>query len=189
MNYIWSGLFIISFIFAYLSGNLQETLSAGLAGATEATTVLLSFAGIMCFWSGILKIAASCGAVAFCERLLSPVIRRLFPKTKNRTHITANIIANLLGLGNAATPAGLSAMGELDRENGKSPTPSHEMSRFIVRNTASLQLFPTTIIGLLSAAGARNPFSVIPLIWISSALSLLAALIAETFLPGGGEQK
>ena len=80
-------------------------------------------------------------------------------------------------------------MGELDRENGKKPTPSHEMSRFIVMNTASLQLFPTTIIGLLSAAGARNPFSVIPLIWISSALSLLAALIAETFLPGGGEQK
>lgn len=189
MNYIWSGLFIISFIFAYLGGNLQETLSAGLAGAAEATTVLLSFAGIMCFWSGILKIAERSGAVAFCEKLLSPLIQRLFPKTNNRTHITSNIIANLLGLGNAATPAGLSAMGELDKENEKKPTPSHEMSRFIVMNTASLQLFPTTIIGLLSAAGAKNPFSVIPLIWISSALSLLAALIAETFLSRGGEQK
>ena len=189
MNYIFPGLFIISFIFAYFGGNLQETISAGVSGAANAAGVLLSIAGIMCFWSGILKIAEESGCVAFCERLFSPVIRRLFPKIKNRTHITSNIIANLLGLGNAATPAGIAAMGELDRENGEKPHPSHEMCRFAVMNTASLQLFPTTIIGLLSSAGAKNPFSIIPLIWISSAISLCAALFAEQLLSQGGEKK
>ena len=189
MNYILPILFIISFLFAFLGGNLQDTLSAGLSGAANAATVLLSFAGIMCFWSGILKVAEESGAVAFCERLLSPIIRRLFPKTKNRVHITSNIIANLLGLGNAATPAGLAAMADMDAENGKSPHPSHEMCRFLVMNTASLQLVPTTIIGLLSAAGSTNPFSIVPLIWISSTFSLCAALFAEAILSKRGEKK
>lgn len=189
MSYVWSAILIISFIFAFLGGNVQETLTAGLNGAANAATVLLSFAGIMCFWSGILRVARESGAAQFCERLLSPVIRRLFPNVKNREHITMNVIANLLGMGNAATPAGLSAMRELDAENKKSARPSHEMSRFAVMNTASLQLFPTTVIGLLSAAGSKNPFRVVPLIWICSSISLAAALCAEWLLFKGGRKK
>ncbi|MBO5060157.1 MAG: spore maturation protein A [Clostridia bacterium] len=189
MNYIWSGLLIISFVFAALGGNLQETLTAGLSGAASSIEVLLSFAGIMCFWSGILKIAHKSGAAQFCEKLLSPAVRRLFPRVKNRKSITMNIIANLLGMGNAATPAGVAAMCELDRENGQKPTPSHEMSRFAVLNTASLQLFPTTIIGILASCGSKDPFSIIPLIWISSAISLTAALLAEWLLWKRGDSK
>ena len=189
MNYILPALFIISFLFAFSGGNLQGTLSAGLSGAASAATVLLSIAGSMCYWSGMLKIAEESGAVAFCEKLLSPIIRRLFPKTKNRVHITANIIANLLGLGNAATPAGLAAMADMDQENEKNPHPSHEMSRFLVMNTASLQLVPTTIIGLLASAGSRDPFSVVPLIWIGSAISLCAALFAESLMSKRGDKK
>ncbi len=189
MNYIWSGIIIISFIFAFFSGNLSETLTAGLDGAASAIEVLLSFAGIMCFWSGILKVAQKSGAAQFCEKLLSPVIRRLFPKTNARGHITMNIIANLLGMGNAATPAGVSAMCELDKENSEKPHPSHEMSRFAVMNTASLQLFPTTVIGLLASAGSKNPYRIVPLIWISSLLSLSAALLAEWLLSKRGEKK
>lgn len=189
MSYVWSAILIISFIFAFLGGNVQETLTAGLNGAASAVTVLLSFAGIMCFWSGILRVAQESGAARFCEKLLSPVIRRLFPNVKNREHITMNVIANLLGMGNAATPAGLSAMRELDLENQKNDRPSHEMSRFAVMNTASLQLFPTTVIGLLTAAGSKNPFRVVPLIWICSSISLAVALFAEWLLFKGGRKK
>lgn len=187
MNIIWSGIIIISFVFAILNGNLSQTLTAGLSGATSAIEVLLSFAGIMCFWSGILKIAQEGGATRFCERILSPIIRRLFPKVKNRKNITMNIIANLLGMGNAATPAGVSAMCELDRENGEKPHPGHEMCRFAVMNTASLQLFPTTIIGILAACGSENPYTIVPYIWICSLISLFAGLFVEWILSKRGD--
>lgn len=182
MNYVWSALIILSLIFGGINGTLAETMQAGLDGAANAITVLLSFAGIMCFWSGILKIAEASGAAAFCEKLLSPIIRRLFPNTKNRENITMNIIANLLGMGNAATPAGIAAMASLDEENEKSPHPSREMSRFAVLNTASLQLFPTTVIGILASFGDSNPYRIVPLIWICSGTSLVLALLMDFVL-------
>ena len=182
MNYVWSALVIISLVFAFFNGTLEETMQAGLAGAGSAFPVLLSFAGIMCFWSGILKVAEVSGAVKFCEKLLSPIVHRIFPKTQAKDHITMNIIANLLGMGNAATPAGISAMKKLDEENGKAEHPSREMSRFAVLNTASLQLIPTTVITLLASFGDKNPYRIVPLIWISSAVSLLSALFADFLL-------
>ena len=182
MNYVWSALIISSLIAGAVNGTLTETMQAGLEGAGSAITVLLSFAGMMCFWSGILKIAENCGAAKFCEKLLSPIIHRLFPNVKDRSHITMNIIANLLGMGNAATPAGISAMKMLDEENEKSAHPSREMSRFAVLNTASLQLFPTTIIGILASFGDPDPYRIVPLIWISSAVSLLGALFMDFIL-------
>lgn len=182
MNYVWSGLVIISLIFSAANGTLDATMQAGLEGAASTFTVLLSFSGIMCFWSGILKVAEVSGAVGFCEKLLSPIIGRLFPETKAKNHITMNIIANLLGMGNAATPAGISAMKKLSEENGKSEHPSREMSRFAVLNTASLQLIPTTIITLLATFGDKNPYRIIPLIWVSSALSLVSALLMDFLL-------
>ncbi len=182
MNYVWSALIISSLIFAAANGTLEQTMQAGLEGAASSVTVLLSFAGMMCFWSGILKIAEDSGAARFCEKLLSPVIRRLFPKVKDKSNITMNIIANLLGMGNAATPAGIAAMRQLDEENEKRPHPSREMSRFAVLNTASLQLFPTTIIGILVSFGDKNPYRIVPLIWISSAFSLISALLMDFLL-------
>ena len=182
MNYVWSALIISSLIFAMLNGTLEETMQAGLNGAASSITVLLSFAGMMCFWSGILKIAENSGAAAFCEKLLAPIIRRLFPNVSDRKNITLNIIANLLGMGNAATPAGIAAMSQLDEENRNRPHPSREMSRFAVLNTASLQLFPTTIIGILASFGDSNPYRIVPLIWISSSVSLIFALLMDFFL-------
>lgn len=182
MNYVWSALIISSLIAGAINGTLAETMQAGLNGAASAITVLLSFAGIMCFWSGILKIAENSGAAKFCEKLLSPIIRRLFPNVSDRSHITMNIIANLLGMGNAATPAGISAMRQLDEENKKNAHPSREMSRFAVLNTASLQLFPTTIIGILASFGDANPYRIVPLIWISSSVSLICALFMDFIL-------
>lgn len=189
MNYIWSGIIIVSFIFAAAGGKLQPTLTAALNGAESSFKILLSFAGIMCFWSGMLNIARESGAAEKCEKILNPVIRRLFPKVRDRSNITMNIIANLLGMGNAATPAGVTAMCELDSLNGGKPEPSHEMCRFAVMNTAGLQLFPTTIIGILSACGSQNPFSVVPCIWISSVISLCVSLLAEWILSKRGGRK
>lgn len=183
MNYIWVGLFIISFIFGAKNGCIDEVTAAGLSGAASAATMLLSFGGMMCFWSGFLAICEKSGAAEFCEKLLSPAIRRLFPNVSSRKSITMNIVTNLLGMGNAATPAGLDAMQQLDEENGGFHHPSREMCRFVVMNTASLQVFPTTIISLLSAGGAKNPFAAVPLIWICSLASLFAALSAEALLP------
>ena len=182
MNFIWSALIIFSLIFAFFGGTLAETVTAGLEGAASAFSLLLSFAGMMCFWSGMLKIAEESGASRFCEKLLSPIVKQLFPKVPVRKNITMNIVANLLGMGNAATPAGIAAMSELDKENGSSPYPSREMSRFAVLNTASLQLLPTTIISLLASFGHPDPYRIVPLIWISSAVSLTSALLADYFL-------
>lgn len=182
MNYVWTALIIISIVFSSINGNISETMTAGLAGAKDSVTVLLSFAGILCFWSGILNICEKSGASAKCEKLLSPIIRRLFPKTKAKPEITLNVISNLFGLGNAATPSGMSAMEKMDKENGENPHPSHEMSRFAVMNTASLQIIPTTIIGILASFGADNPYKIVPLIWISSSVSLITALIMEGLL-------
>lgn len=182
MDYIWSALIILSLICGALNGRIEETLSAGLDGAASAISVLFSFAGIMCFWSGILKISERCGVTKKCEKLLSGVISRLFPKTQAKSEISVNIVSNLFGLGNAATPSGISAMTKMDEENKKSAYPSHEMSRFAVMNTASLQIIPTTVLGILASAGAKNPYSIIPLIWVSSSVSLICALLMESVL-------
>lgn len=182
MDYIWSALVILSLLCGAFCGRIEETLASGLEGAASAITVLFSFAGIMCFWSGLLNVSKECGVTKKCEKLLSGIITRLFPKTGAKSDITVNVVSNLFGLGNAATPSGVSAMTKMDAENSESAYPSHEMSRFAVMNTASLQIMPTTVLGILAAAGAENPYKIIPYIWISSSISLIAALCAESIL-------
>ena len=181
MNFVWTFVVCISLALSLFFGFPQKVLQDGISGASDAVHILFSLAGTMCFWSGILRIAEKGGAAQKCRKLLSPVINRLFPKTEHKDKITMNVIANLFGTGNAATPAGISAMEGMDEENGKSPFPSREMCRFTVMNTASLQLFPTTVISILTSFGAKNPLSIVPCVWISSSLALFAALLAERF--------
>lgn len=179
MNSVWTFIVIISLIVSVVFGFPENVLGSGVSGASDAVRILISLAGAVCFWSGILRIAEKGGAAQKCQKILSPVIKRLFPKTKHLDKITMNIIANLFGTGNAATPAGVAAMEGMDAENGKSTYPSREMCRFAVMNTASLQLFPTTVISILSSFGAKKPLSVVPYVWISSSLALLSALLAQ----------
>lgn len=173
---------MISLSFSVLSGFPEKVLQSGISGAGDAIQILISLAGTLCFWSGILRIAEKGGAADKVQKLLSPVIRRLFPKTNFRNKITMNIIANLFGTGNAATPAGVAAMEGMDKENKKSPFPSCEMGRFAVMNTASIQLFPTTVISILASFGAKNPFSIVPYVWISSFSALFMALLTQKLL-------
>lgn len=175
---------IFSFIAAIINGRIDETMNAAFEGASAAVTTLLSFAGIMCFWTGILKIAEKNDIAEFIRKLLGPVVRLLFPKAGQtaREYISMNITANLLGMGNAATPMGIKAMGELDKENKNPEYISDDMCMLVVINTTSLQLIPTTIIALRTAAGSQQPMSIMLPVWISSLTAVIAAVLATKLM-------
>ena len=169
---------IASLIISFFTGTVEETLYAGLDGAMRSVEILLSFAGIMCMWSGFLKVAEVSGGLKLVSKIISPVTKRLFKNAnqKSMQYITANISANLLGVGNAATPSGILAMKELDKINPDPEVASDEMSIFTVINTASIQLLPTSVIALRVAAGSKSPQAILPCVWISSFCSVVGAL-------------
>jgi spore maturation protein A len=181
LNYIWSGLVIISVVCAAVFGNTQELSTALLNSGASSIELLLKMAGIMCLWSGIMKIAEESGFTSVIAKAFSPLLKPLFPHLDKNSeafrNITMNISANLLGLGNAATPFGLKAMENLHTLNNKADTASDEMVIFVVMNTASLQLLPTTIATLRQTYGSTAPFEIIVPVWISSACALAVALI------------
>lgn len=186
LNYIWSGLIIVSIICAAVLGNTSELSTALLSSGESSIELLLKMAGIICLWSGIMKIAEDSGFTGMIAKIFAPLLKPLFPNLDKKSpafrSITMNISANLLGLGNAATPFGLKAMEQLHTLNNKSDTASNEMIIFVVMNTASLQLLPTTLATLRQAYGSSAPFEIIVPVWISSLCALTMALtLAITF--------
>lgn len=182
MNYVWIFLLLSALVTGALTGKLDTTVTAGINSAKDSIFTVLNFAGIMCMWSGMMRICQDSGLTKIINKISKPVCKRLFPDTepegKAMKAVIMNITANLLGLGNAATPLGLKGMRELDSIN---PTPhiaSDAMCVFIVLNTAALQLIPTTVVALRASAGAQNPFDVIVPIWISSLCSVIAGITA-----------
>lgn len=180
MNFIWSGMVIISLVTAMFTGRVDETVNAVFEGASTAVSTLISFAGAMCFWTGIMKVAEKSGVSDFICRLSSPVVNSLFRGcSKEAKHfISMNMTANFLGMGNAATPMGMLAAKELDRENKNPTLPSYALCMLVVLNTTSFQLVPTTIISLRAAAGSTAAVSVIIPVWIVSAFAVLSAVTA-----------
>lgn len=178
MNYIWCAMIIISIIVSIFNGTVSETIDAAFEGAKSAVFTVLSFAGVMCFWTGIMKIAEKSGLSQKIEKLLRPIINFLFPNSGDeaKKYIAMNMSANLLGMGNAATPMGIKAMSCLDRENANPLYASDNMCMLVVLNTTSIQLIPTTIIALRVAASSADPFSIILPIWISSLTAVLSAV-------------
>ncbi|MCD8390656.1 MAG: spore maturation protein [Firmicutes bacterium] len=188
MNYIWCAMVLVSFVCAAANGTVNETAAAIAEGAAAAIETVLSFAGIMCFWCGIMRVAEDAGAVAALQKIISPVTKFLFPRANDeaRRYISLNVTANVLGLGNAATPAGIRAMEALDKTNAEPSKPSYEMCMFLVLNTTSFQLVPTTIMSLRAAAGG-DAAAVIAPVWITSAVSVAAAVTAvKLFCKNGG---
>lgn len=181
LNYLWSGLVIISIICSVLLGNTSDLSKALIDSGASSIELIMTMAGIMCLWSGIMKIASESGFNSMAAKLFAPLLRPLFPRLDKNGEafqsITMNISANLLGLGNAATPFGLKAMEQLHTLNDKSNTASDEMVIFVVMNTASLQLLPTTLAALRQSYGSSAPFEIIVPVWISSACALSVALI------------
>ncbi len=187
MNYIWCGMILISIIVSIINGTVDETLNSAFEGAQSAVFTALSFAGVMCFWTGIMKIAEKSGLSKKLEKLLHPLINFLFPNAgrQAKKFIAMNMSANILGMGNAATPMGIKAMSALDSENKNPLYASDDMCMLVILNTTSFQLIPTTIIALRAAAGSSDPFSVILPIWISSLTAVAVAVTAAKLYLGG----
>ena len=181
LNYLWSGLVVLSILCSFLTGNSPRLSEAIIESSAQAIELLMTMAGVMLLWTGIMRIAQESGLTEVFAKLLSPVLRLLFPNLKNESKalgcISMNLTANLLGLGNTATPLGIRAMKELDELNGGSRTASNEMVVFVVMNTASLQLMPTMLGALRQRYGSAEPFEILVPVWISSACALTVALI------------
>jgi spore maturation protein A len=186
MNWIWAILIALSVVCGIMNGRIAEVSKAALSGSGEAVTLFIMLLGVICLWNGIMKIADSAGLTKSLGKLLSPILRLLFPKINPKGEgakaISMNIAANLMGLGNAATPLGLAAMKELEKQAPKKGVATNAMVTFVVLNTASLQIIPTTIAVLRSGTGSKSPFEIMPAIWVTSIISLIAALSVNFFL-------
>lgn len=184
LSYLFAGMILISLLFALFTGNAAQLSASVLDSASEAISLLFKMCGGLCMWSGVMRIIKDAGLTEKLSRLFAPLLRKLFPDVDEGSdafsYISMNISANLLGLGNAATPLGISAMKEL-RKNARGERASDSMVTFVVMNTASIQLIPTTVAVLRRSYGSSSPFDVIFCVWISSALALtVGLLIAKT---------
>lgn len=180
MAWVWTGMVLLSLIFGLATGNLDAVANAALEGAGTAVELSISMAGILCLWSGVMEIMNVCGLSAKLARAFRPLLRRLLPGAardeETLAAVSANVSANLLGLGNAATPLGIRAARRMAR--GCGGVASDELCRLVVLNTASIQLIPATIASLRAAAGCETPFDILPAVWLSSVLSVAAGLLA-----------
>ena len=180
MPYFLTALLFLSLVSGSITGQLSAVSAAAMAGAQAAVELCLSMAGAICLWSGVMTLMDRCGLSQKLARLLRPVLRRLLPNASRDSEalavVSANVSANLLGLGNAATPLGIRAATRMAR--GCGGTASDELCRLVVLNTASIQLLPTTVAAVRSAHGCAAPFDILPAVWLSSALSVAAGLLA-----------
>lgn len=182
LNIIWPCFILISFIYAILTGNIENMNQSIFTSAAGAVELSITFFSTICLWTGIMKIAQQTNFVTKLTKLLRPIINFLFPDCKNnekaKEEISMNMIANILGLGNAATPLGLKAMKTLQKDNFQKDTVSHSMAMFIVINTASMQLIPTTVIAIRTSFNSNNPTQIIFPVWGVTIAAFLAAVIA-----------
>lgn len=182
LNSIWFYMIAFSVVCSLVTGSLGELSTALMDGAQSAVELSLFLLGSMCAWLGFLKIAEESGLSKLLAQALSPVITRLFPEYRRdeeiQGKISMNLSANLLGLGNAATPLGLAAMKAMAQRNPSQESPTRGMILFVVMNTASLQLIPVNMAAMRASAGSAAPFSILPAVWITSAASLAVCLTA-----------
>lgn len=182
LNILWPIFIIISFVYAILTGNVQSVNNSIFESTASAVNLSITFLGTICLWNGIMRIAQNTTFVSKLTNKLRPIIHFLFPEMKNnekaKEEISMNIIANILGLGNAATPLGLKAMKTMQKDNDKKDTLSNSMAMFIVLNTASLQLIPTTVIAIRASLNSANPTSIILPVWVSTIVAAIAGITA-----------
>lgn len=186
INYIWSGMVLFSVISAFFSGNSQALSSAIISSASDAVSLCIRLGGTICLWGGLMEIAEKSGLTDIVCRLLSPLLKIVFPKINTKSKaakaISMNVTANLLGLGNAATPLGLEAMRRLKEDNNSSDRASGDMIKFVVMNSAAFHLIPTTVASMRQDYGCKTPFDIMPASWLASAAALTAGLTAATIM-------
>ena len=185
LNVIWPIFIIISYVYSLFSGHITDVNTAIFESCKSAVELTITFFGTITLWCGIMKIAQDSSLSYKLTKLLSPIIRFLFPDVKKNSstydEISLNIIANLLGLGNAATPLGLKAMSSLQKQNPDKYVLSNSMAMLILLNTASLQLIPTTVIAIRTSLNSANPTSIIVPVWISTICAAIAGVSAVKF--------
>ena len=185
LGYIWLFMILASVICSILNGRMDVLAEAVTGGADKAVQLLISMAGVMCLWTGIMRIAEKSGITRGIAVLLSPVLKRLMPdyapNSEAMQAVSANITANILGLGNAATPLGIRAMKAMQDDNRLGDRPNRSMIMFVVINTASVQIIPTTAAALRQAAGSTDPYSILPYVWITSISALIIGIVAAKF--------
>lgn len=193
LNYLWAGMILVGIVFGAFNGKMQDITNAALDSSKEAVTLCITMIGVMAFWTGIMEIASKAGIIRMASERMRPLIKFLFPALPEEhganEHIATNFIANFLGLGWAATPAGLKAMEELgkledDRRAGKAPGPArrrgiagNEMCTFLIINISSLQLIPMNVIAYRSQYGSVNPAGIIGAGIVATMVSTGAAVI------------
>ena len=193
MNYLWGGMILIGIVYGAFTGNMQEVTDAAISSSKEAVMLCITMVGVMSMWTGVMKIGSEAGMISAISKKIRPLIRFLFPDIPEgheaNEHITSNFIANFLGLGWAATPAGLKAMESLakleeERRNGKQPVQaalrgaaSNEMCTFLILNISSLQLIPVNIIAYRSQYGSANPTAIVGPAIAATAVSTVVAVV------------
>lgn len=189
----FGSLVIISILCGILTGNSASLCTAALDGAGRAVELTLSLLGMMCLWNGIMEVLKDSGAVGVLSKIFSPLTRLMFPraaKTGNGIReITAAMCANMLGIGNAATPLAISAMKALAADNPASDTATDDMVTFTVLGTCSIDLVPTTIIAMRHSAGSAAPYSVIPAVFVTSAVCAVFGVTLSRLLCLSGRKK
>lgn len=186
LNILWPIFIILSIVYAIYTGRVNE-INNGIFDALESAVGLsITFLGTISLWNGIMEIAKSTTLINKLTNILNPIIKRLFPELKNNQkanqEISINVIANILGLGNAATPLGIKAMKSMQEENKRKDELSNSMMMFILLNTASLQLIPTNVIAIRTSLGSQNPTSIIIPVWISSIVAAVVGILAVKVL-------
>ena len=204
LNYLWAGMILVGIVFGAFNGRMQDITNAALDSSKEAVTLCITMIGVMAFWTGIMEIASKAGIIRMASRKMRPLVRFLFPGMpeghKAEEHITTNFIANFLGLGWAATPAGLRAMEELgrledDRRAGRAPGPArkkgvagNEMCTFLIINISSLQLIPMNVIAYRSQYGSPDPAAIIGAGILATLVSTGAAVVFCRMMARSGKR-
>ena len=187
MNTLLVFLAVSSFVFALFSGNMGAVSCSAVEGCADAVSLVLRLCGGLCLWSGIMRLCEKSGICALLSKLLSPILKLIFPSLSKNGEamqlISMNVSANLLGLGNAATPLGIAAMKKLAELNLKRMSASDDMVAFAVINSSSIQLLPTTLATLRAAYGCQNPMNIPPAVLITSILSLSVGLFFAKIIP------
>lgn len=184
MAIVWGAMVMASVVCGMADGRMAQVSAAALEGARAAVELCISLAGVLCLWSGFMELLKQCGLERKLAALFRPLMRRLLPQASRDAEtmaaVSGNLSANLLGLGNAATPLGIRAARRMAL--GAEGRATDELCRLVVLNTASVQLLPTTVAAVRAGCGAAAPFDILPAVWVSSILSVSVGLLAARLL-------
>ncbi|WP_246942310.1 nucleoside recognition domain-containing protein [Bacillus pinisoli] len=185
VNIIWMLLTVIGIVFAMINGTMEQVNEAVFTGAKEAVTICIGFISILVFWLGLMRIAQNAGLLEALAKLFQPIVRRLFPEVPLKHpamgYILSNMIANMFGLGNAATPMGIKAMEQLKELNGGKDSASRSMITFLAINTSSLTLIPTTVIAIRMQYDSANPTEIVGTTLVATFLSTVGAVLIDRY--------